>query len=147
MHGSVSDPLPGTKVREGGGDCFRFFIFPLENDRDKLGLLNFVRFLRNRWKVLGGVLKNLSPILPEYVRKGRKLVLNHCVLVLREIDVKGSVVSSLLCFAEIKREYLQSAFLCCCCCFSWPLFTWKGRGTAVSIELWPYSSFNGKAGG
>ena len=43
--------LPKLERAGGGGDCFRFFIFSLKNDRGEIGLLNSVRFLRNRWEV------------------------------------------------------------------------------------------------
>ena len=58
------------------------------------------------------------------------------VLALRKIDKKGSVVSRLPSLAEIKRGIATARS-----------FSWKGRTIAVSIELWPYFSFNGEGGG
>ena len=33
----ASQILPKLERAGGGGDCFRFFMFPLKNDRDEIG--------------------------------------------------------------------------------------------------------------
>ena len=62
------------------------------------------------------------------------------VLALRKIDKKGSVVFA---SAQSRRnkEGIATARS------SVVAIATRGRGIAVSIELWPYSSFNGKEGG
>ena len=70
-------------------------------------------------------------------REGRKLVLNR-VLALGKIDIKrkrGFESAQ----SRGNKEGIATAR-------SWALFRWKGRGIAVSIELWAYSSFNREGG-
>ena len=91
------------KKNAGGGVVFQFYISPLKSDREESVILNYVLPFRNMLEVRGNVLKNLTQFTGK-LREGRQLVLNR-VLILRKIEIRGSVVSSLPCLAEI-------AFLC-----------------------------------